>query len=223
MSGLRIVLRGLHDTFENLAYFALISLFWWACQFSVVFGPAATLALFIHADPRHGTVTDRPSIQETLQLLYRNLWAAWRLVLIALPFVALLVYNAGYYGESTGVLGAVTPLWIALLVLCPAVIWSAFALSALEPRGAVAAYKTALLLVAARMPAVLLITLLLAIILPIGAVLVVPAAVFLPATVAAIFNRFVLTSLRVAIPDPLAPTAEREREGPEPRRRLFRR
>jgi hypothetical protein len=52
------------------------------------------------------------------------------------------------------------------------------------------------------------------------AILVVPFILFMPAFVAAVFNRFVLSSLRVSIPNPLEPTAERTAEGKE-RRRWF--
>jgi hypothetical protein len=53
---------------------------------------------------------------------------------------------------------------------------------------------------------------LMAVVALIAAVLVVPFIMFVPATVAAIFNRFVLAGLRIEIPDPLAPTPERAAE-----------
>jgi hypothetical protein len=222
MRGVRLVLRGLHDTFENLAYCAIVSLFWWVCQLLIVTGPAATIALFVHADPRHGTVTDRPSLEETLQLVRRNLWSGWRLILLALPVEALLVYNVGYYTRDNSVLSLATPLWVALLFLSPTIIRTAVAHSALDGRGAIDAYKASFRIVGGRLPTVLVILVLLAVILPIGAVLVIPLAMFLPSTVAAIFNRLVLTSLRLEIPDPLAPTVERVAEGNPARRRIWR-
>src|SRR3954463_14269949 len=101
MTGLRLVGRGLHDTFENLAYFCIATLLWWVAQFTIVLGPPATIALYTHTDPRHGTVTDRPTLAETARAAISNFWPAWKLVLIQLPFIALFVYNVGYYGAST--------------------------------------------------------------------------------------------------------------------------
>lgn len=219
MSGVRLVLRGLHDTFENLVYFAIASLAWWACLFTVVLGPAATVALFAHADPRHGTATDRPSLGETKAIVLRNLWSSWKLVLVVAPLVLLLVFNIGFYADSSSPLRVTILLWAFLLILAVPILGSALSLVALDRREPLAALKTGFILVGARLPAVLVMLLLLAVIVPIGVALVIPAALFLPATIAAIFNRFVLTTLRIAIPDPLAPTAEREAEGPEPRRR----
>lgn len=218
MSGVRLVLRGLHDTFENLVYFAVVSLGWWICVLTIVLGPAATIALFVHADPRHGTVTDRPSFAETRAIVARNLWSAWKLVLIVLPLALLLVFNIGFYAESDSPFRVTILLWIFLLILAAPVLLTAFALVALDRREPIAALKSGFILVGARLPAVFVLLVLLTPIVLLGSALVIPAACFLPATIAAVFDRFVLTTLRVTIPDPLVPTPEREAEGPEKRR-----
>lgn len=219
MTGFRLVFRGLHDTFENLISFAVVSLAWWACLATIVLGPAATVALFVHADPRLGTTTDRPSLGETKQIVRSHLWSSWKLVLAVLPLVLLLVFNIGFYASSANPLRVTIMLWSFLLLLAVPIVGAALSLVALGGREPIAALKTAFVLVGARLPTVAAVLLLLAVIVPLGVALVIPAALFLPATIAAIFDRFVLTTLRIAIPDPLAPTAEREAEGPEPRRR----
>jgi hypothetical protein len=56
---------------------------------------------------------------------------------------------------------------------------------------------------------VLIVAVLLWVLLVLSVVLVVPLVMFLPATLAAIFNRFVFDALNVKVVDPLSPTDER--------------
>ena len=221
MTGFRLVGRGLHDTFENLAYFVLASLLWWLAQATIIFGPPATIALFRHADPRIGTGIDRLSFTETITLMRTRFITAWKLFLIAAPVMALVFYNLGYYSSTESAIGAITPFWIALLCVCFVVNGTAFAVTAIAEKPAWPSFKSAFVLVGYGLPTMLVIILLLAVIIPIGLFLVIPALMFLPPMVAAIFNRFVLASMQVDIPDPLTPTAERAAENSTKRRRFF--
>ncbi len=221
MNGARLVGRGLHDTFENLISYVMVTMTWWCCIFLVVPGPAATLALFAHADPRHGMLSDRMTWSETLRFIGRNLWRAWGLALLTIPVMALLIYNVIFYSSGDTILGVLTPLWCVLFLFAFATTMTAFSLFALEQLDFKTTIEIAALMVGAHIPRVIVLTLLLWIVLLVGTVLIVPTAMFLPMTVAATFNRFVLSSRKIDIPDPLAPTAERLAEGKTGKRKWW--
>jgi hypothetical protein len=219
MNGARFVGRGLADTYENLVYFTLLSMVWWVCVFTVILAPAATIALFTHADPRIGTLNDRPTPSETLRLVLRSVWRGWRLALLALPVLLLLSYNIAFYGTRTSAIGILSPLWLFLFVIGLLIAASAFAIEALrDEERALAAGKLAIVIVGAHLFHAVLMILLTVAVGAVFAVLIVPFILFFPATLAAIFNRFVLFGLRVAIPNPLDPTPERTAEGKERRK-----
>jgi hypothetical protein len=221
MNGARLVGRGLHDTFENLIGYVIMTIAWWLCVFLVVPCPSATRALFIHADPRHGTLTDRPSWNETVSYIWDGLWRSWRLALLTLPVLLILIYNVFLYDNGDSPFGVFTPLWTVLLFFGCAITASAYSLSALDDVDAKTAVKRAAILVVSRAPQIIVLNLLLLIILTVGTLLVVPTAMFLPMTVAATFNRFVLSTRNITIPDPLAPTDERLAEGKSSRRKWW--
>jgi len=219
MNGARIVGRGLADTYDNLIYFALLSLVWWVCLFTVILGPAATIALFAHADPRIGTLNDRLSPSETIWLIVRSIWRGWRLALLILPILLLLSYNIAFYGTRTSAIGILSPLWLFLFVIGLMIAASAFAIEALRAEErALAAARLAIIMVGAQLPRAVLVMLLTIAVGAVFAVLIVPFILFFPATVAAISNRFVLSGFRIAIPNPLDPTPERAAEGKERRK-----
>lgn len=214
MNGARLVLKGLKDTYEHLIYFTLVTLLWWVCALLIIPGPAATLVLFQHADPRIGTLKDRPNWSETMRLIWVNLWRGWRLALLTLPALLLVIYNIGFYGGNTNALGLLAPLWFFLFLIGYLISLSTFAIAALlDEQRARSAAKLAFILVGAKLPHGLLLLLCLAIVMLIGSVLVVPAIMFGPATIAATVNRFVLAGLRVEIPNSLEPTPELLAEG----------
>jgi uncharacterized membrane protein YesL len=221
MNGARLVGRGLADTYDNLVYYTLISLMWWGCLATIVLAPAATLALFAHADPRIGTAKDRPAPSETIRYILQHIWRGWRLALITVPVLLLLTYNIAFYGTRTSAIGILAPFWFFLSVIGFMITVAAFSISVqLEEKRAFRVAKLAAILVAARLGHALLMIALTFVVALIAAVLVVPFIMFVPATVAAIFNRFVLTGLRIEIPDPLAPTPERAAEA-QKRRKWF--
>jgi uncharacterized membrane protein YesL len=218
MQGARLVLRALSDTFEQLITYIIATLGWWLCLLLIVPAPAGTLALFAHTDPRHGTLTDRMSFEETVRFVLENLWRGWRLVLITMPLTLLLLHNLIFYWGTGSVFSAFAPVWIVLLVVIGLVSLTAVSLAAMESLRAVEAVKAAVPIVIGRFPTVLAMLLVLVIVILFGSVLVVPAILFLPATIAATFNRLALTSRRIEIPNANAPTPERLAEGKERRK-----
>lgn len=219
LKGARYVGRGLKDTYDNLVHFTLMSLAWWICVLSVVLAPAATLALFAHADPRIGTSRDRPSAGETIRFVIGNVWRGWRLGLLTLPVVLLLSYNIAFYGARTSALGILAPLWLLLFLISVLITASAFAIQALlEERRALASIRLSAIMVGAHLGHALLMLVLIVGFAMVFAVLIVPFIFFTPAFIAAVLSRFTLSSLRVSIPDPLEPTPERAAEGKERRK-----
>ncbi|MGH2562161.1 MAG: hypothetical protein ACRDJH_24135 [Thermomicrobiales bacterium] len=211
MRGLRIVLRGMKDTFEHLLPFTMASLGWWLCVFLIVPAPGATIALFRLTDPRVSSELERQSIRQSVDVIWANLRRGWGVAALTVPILLILVINLATVGSAAR-LAILVPLWAILLLLGVAATLSAFALAALFDQPALDAVKHSLLLTGARLPRALFVVVLLWLIVFLGTVLVVPLFMFLPAAVAAAANRMVLDGLGVEIYDPLAPTEERLRE-----------
>jgi uncharacterized membrane protein YesL len=212
MRGIRIVLKGLHDTLEHLLSFTLASMAWWIGVVLIVSAPAATLALFSQTDPRIGTEKDRPSWQETLSYMRSQFLCAWGLALISAPLIAVLLVNITTMRPGENDFGFLSPVWLFLLLVASLITAGAFAGVALLDLTAVEAMKRSALLLAAHLPRALVVAFLLWIVIVICSVLIVPLFTFLPATVAATVNRFVLDANKIEVVDPLAPTEERRLE-----------
>ena len=211
MRGVRIVLRGLSDTFENLLPFSLASLGWWLAALTLVLGPGATVALYRVTDPRLASQLDRPGWRESFAVARRANRAGWSVALVALPLVAVLLVNLSSFRAGQG-LGVLTPLWVVLLWLIGAATACTFALMALLGAGPLADLKRGALLVVAHLPRTLVVGVLTWLLVGVAGVLVVPFFTLAPALVASIASRFVLDTLGVPVADPLLPTDERRRE-----------
>ncbi len=207
MGTLRLIGRGLTDTLESLLPFVLLTLAWWVCLFLVIPAPAATVTLAAMTDPRRGV--DRPDWREALGVARRSLWRGWGVVLPFLPFIAVLLANLSYYGGGTDYWGVLVPLWTLLLLFALAGALYAFAVAGLTDVTAWSATKRAGLLVLRRPGRALVVAVMVLFASAVGAVLVVPLVMFVPALTAAVVNRVVLDGLGLPVLDPLAPTAER--------------
>jgi uncharacterized membrane protein YesL len=209
MRGIRIVGRGLHDTLERLLTFTLLSLAWWPFVAILITAPAATLALFAHADPRIGTEKDRMSARETLAFMRAHFFQSWGLAAITAPVIVVLLINLATIRADENKFGVLAPVWLFLLLIATFITAVAFVHVALLDFQVIPAVKRSALLTAAHVPRVLIVAVLLWVLLVLSVVLVVPLVMFLPATLAAIFNRFVFDALNVKVVDPLSPTDER--------------
>jgi uncharacterized membrane protein YesL len=207
MSTLRLIGQGLTDTLESLLPFVLLTLAWWVCLCLVIPAPAATVTLAAMVDPRRAV--DRPDWREVLGAVRRNLWRGWGVLLPPLPFVAVLLANLSFYGERTDHWDVLVPLWTVLLVFALAVALYAFAVAGLTEATAWSATKRAGLLVVRRPGQALVVAVVVLFVIAVGALLVVPLVMFVPALTAAVVNRVVLDGLGLPVLDPLAPTAER--------------
>lgn len=206
------MLKGLSDTLEHLLPFTIASLAWWVAVLTVVLAPGATIALFRAADPRATSDFNRPSLRESFATARREFGLGWRLALVCLPVIAVLLWNLRFYGLNGSGVSLLAPLWIVLLLVAIVVSAAAFSMAALYDQPWRASLSAAAVQAATELPTALVISLLLWPVLILGGLLVVPIFMFLPATAAAVVNRFVLAGRGEAIPDPLAPTEERARE-----------
>jgi uncharacterized membrane protein YesL len=212
MRGFRIVLKGMHDTFEHLLTYTLASMAWWLGVLPIVTAPAATLALFTQTDPRIGTEKDRPTWRETLSYARAHFFQAWGLALMTVPLIAVLIVNIVTIRPGENDFGVLAPIWLFLLLIAALITTGGFAGVALLGQRPVEALKRSALLTAAHLPRALIVAVLLWLVIVISSVLIVPLFTFLPALVAATVNRFVLDVHGVDVVDPLTPTEERRRE-----------
>jgi uncharacterized membrane protein YesL len=219
LRGVRIVLRGLSDTLEHLLPFSLASLAWWLAVFTVVSAPGATLALFRVADPRTTSEIDRPSMRESVDFARHSLDRGWRLALVCLPIIAVLLWNLRHYRLGQSRVAILTPLWIVLLLAAIFVTATAFSIAAVLDQPWRSSLAYAATQSGRQLPTVLVISVVLWPLFLLGGLLVVPIFMFLPATFAAVVNRFVLASQGIAVPDPLVPTDERAIEEARSRER----
>jgi hypothetical protein len=210
VAGVRLIGRGLSDTLEHLLTFTLYSLAWWVGVLLVVTAPAATMALFAMTDPR--LVIAQPELRDAFRTARAGFRRGWAVALLTIPVPLVLANNLVFYGGRDSLFGWLAPFWLFLFVLALAAALSTFAVAALTDARPLAALRTGALLTAVHPLRAGIVVVLLWFLLAIGGVLVVPLVMFLPATVAATVNRFVLTGLQIDIPDPLKPTDERLQE-----------
>lgn len=213
MRFIRLVGKGISDTLERLLPFTLLTLAWWPCALLIVpLGPA-TVALFAMTDPRR--LVEEVERHEAIEVGHRSWRRGWLILLATAPLVLVLAVNIGTFNTEQSRLVVLVPLWTILLLLIVA--WAATSLSvaALLEAPAGPALRRAGRLVGERPVQSLLLAAVVCLLVALGAVLVVPLVLFVPAMVAAIVNRFVVDGLGIPVVDPLEPTAERRHEDVE--------
>lgn len=209
MRFIRLVGTGISDTLERLLPFSLLTLAWWPCALLLVpLGPA-TVALFAAADPRR--LVAEVERGEVVAVGRRSWRRGWLILLATIPLLVVLGVNLRAFSGGSRLV-VLVPLWTILLVLIAG--WAAVSLSvaALLDVPAGAALRRAGVLVGGRPVQTVLLVIVLWLLIALGALLVVPLVLFVPAMVAAIVNRFVLDALGIPVVDPLEPTAERRAE-----------
>ena len=226
MRGLRIVGRGLRDTYDNLFGFSLASVGWWLASLPVLilwpfiswvallgfllFGPGATVTLFHVTDPRRSI--DRPDVREALALFRGNVVFGWKMAAATLIVPVVLLNNLVAFGRSNTWLAGLAPLWTVLLVIAVVFLLVGFAVAGMFG-GPVSTTlrRTAYVLVAAPFRSLFVTAMMLLFIL-LGTLMVIPLILFVPALVAATLDRHVARAFDLAIVDPNTPTDERVRE-----------
>ncbi len=225
MRALGLFRRGMRDTYEHFLPFSAATLGWWAVMalpvaLAAVLGwigfllflavPGATASLFAFTDPRR--TIDRPGIAELAAAFRRSLRPGLAVATITVPVIALLGWNIAYYGDSRSRFAVLVPLWSVLFLMAVAVALAAFALTGLFNLGAMAAVKRAFVLTGSAPLRSFMILVILGLITGLGALLVIPLLLVVPAMITATMNRFVLDRLGIVVVDPLMPTDERLHE-----------
>lgn len=225
MRGVRLLGRGLSDTFEHLLPFSAATLAWWAAvalpaAMVAIIGwpglilfapvPGAAVALFAFADPRRAV--ERPSVTDVFASFKRGVVPGLIVVLITVPLVIVMAGNIRFYGSNAGGLGVILPLAAALFVLTVGGALAALSVVALLEQPAFAALRTGFLVIFTAPLQALFLFIVLWLITALGALLVIPILLVVPALIVATVNRFVLDRLNIPVLDPLAPTEERRHE-----------
>lgn len=207
---LRLLGKGLSDTFEHLLPFAVFSVLWWIGVFLVPLAPGATVALFAMTDPRHQT--NQPDWRVAFAIARRNLGKGWLLAAVPLPLLLVLAWNLWFYLGRDSRFGVLVPVWFVFLGLTASVLLATFAVAGLSEQPIGETLKQGLGVVMLSPFRWLVLTLIGYLMIALGTVLVVPLIFFVPAMLAAIVNRAVLFGLGIKVFDPLEPTPEREVE-----------
>jgi uncharacterized membrane protein YesL len=212
MRGLHIVLKGLSDTLEHLLPFTLASLGWWLGIVSILFGPGATQALFRITDPRIISELERPGIRPGFSNPFKLDGRVWGVAALTVIPTAVLLANLSWSSESSAIWTLLIPIWLILLVSFCVIGLMSLAIVSLFKNSGREAIRIAAVLAYGRPGCTIPFLLALAPVVVICVGLVVPAFLFLPALIAASFNRLVLDGLGIPIHDPLAPSDERRIE-----------
>jgi uncharacterized membrane protein YesL len=231
---LRVVGRGLRDTYDNLYSFCMASVLWWMATLPVVllwpiipgfallgfllFGPAATLALFAATDPRRAV--SRPDLAEMLAIWRSRLTYSWKLIAVTLPIPLVLFNNILVFGGSSDALATLTPLWTVLFVIMVSLTLVAFGVAAMFELSIRETLKRAVYVLVAAPFRTLFVLAWIVILIVLGAVMVVPLILFVPALVGAILDRHLVQVFKLEVIDPNTPTEERllERKDAQPGR-----
>ncbi len=225
MRGLGLLRRGIRDTYEHFLPFSAATLAWWAIAalpvgVSAVLGliglllfllvPGATVSLFAFTDPRR--TTNRLDIAELAAAFRRTFLPGLAIAAIMVPVIALLLWNIAYYGDNGSQFGVLVPLWSVLFILALNVALVAFALTGLLDLGAMESIKRAFVLTGSAPLRSFMILVVLGLITGLGALLVLPLLLIVPALITATMNRFVLDRMGIVVVDPSTPTDERLQE-----------
>ncbi len=210
MRGLRLIGRGLADTFEHLLGYVVASVGWWLALVTVIAAPAATVALFSFTDPRKSI--DRPEWRDVLADVRRGFRRGWAVTLIVLPILTVLLLNLYSWGGTDSSFAFLAPFWLVLMVIGLAVGLGAYATVGLMDSSLRDAFKWGAYVVASAPFRTLFMMTMFLVYLVVGGLLVVPLILIVPALIAATVNRLVLGQLGIAVVDPLSPTDERLHE-----------
>jgi len=179
---------------------------------SILFGPGATQALFRITDPRIISELERPGIRPGFSNPFKLDGRVWGVTALTVIPTAVLLANLSWWNDSSSVWTLLIPIWLILLVSFSVIGLMSFTIVSLFKNSGREAIRIAAVLAYGRPACTIPFLLALAPVVVICVGLVVPTFLFLPALIAATFNRLVLDGLGIPIHDPLAPSDERRIE-----------
>jgi len=227
--------RAIRDTFDQILPFMLGSILWWIASFIPFFafaalgsalptilgeavlilgliigaGPATTL-LAKWVDPR--LVIDRPSWRDLGAWFREYAVRAWIVAAIVFTALGILVLNLAFYAQSGTLFSILVPLWLFLIVIGVILAFTALSIVSLTDATPRQAFRRAGFVIASAPLQSLLLAAWIVVTTLIGLALIVPLILLTPPLILAATNRLVLNQLQIHIPDPNAPTDEREVE-----------
>ncbi len=228
---LRILGRGARDLYEQFAYFMMLSFAWVLAAVPMFVGytllamsplllpvaiftaflvPPATVTLFALTDPRR--IVDRPDLREMGHIFADSVKRSWTIALATVPLLAILLWNAIYFGGTETFLAAMVPLWLLMFVFLFALTLYMLSLAGLMASGLRNAFRGGMYVLVSRPFVSLGISVFVLAIGTVFTVTVLPMVTIGPPLFAAIVNRLVLTELKVPVIDPNQPTNERQWE-----------
>lgn len=207
---IKLVWRGIRDLFEQFLNLTWFSLVWWLCVILVVPGPPATVALYAMADPRRQVST--PEFRDAVEVFRSAIRRSWGIFLFTVPLMAILIWNLYFFGGTSALLAAMSPLWLIMLVLIWVLMLYAYAVAATMESGTRNAFRGAMFVLVSRPFVSIALSVFSVVLITVMTITVVPMVLFGPALIASIVNRVVLYVLEVEVIDPSAPTTERSHE-----------
>jgi hypothetical protein len=203
------ILRSVSTTTDNLFIYTIYSLLWWVGIAVIISAPAATISLFRVTDPRSVLDDNRPAFRDVGKLISSVFRRSWILTILFAPVAFVAIVNLAIYAGDQSRLSILVPFWIATLLILLLVGTASASVVGLQNAG----WKDAIIsagVAITRRPLAAVVNFGAGIlIIMIGAVLVVPLFLIVPAMICAIVNRYVLRSLDLAVPEPLQPSPER--------------
>ncbi len=235
MRGFSNLWRAIRDTFDQILPFMLGSILWWIAVFIpfIVFvalgaalptllgyalvivgliigaGPATTL-LAKWVDPR--LIVDRPSWRDLGDWAREYAVRGWIVAAFAFTALGVLLLNLVFYAQSGSLFTVLVPLWLFLIVIGAIVAFISLAIVSLTDATPRQAFRRSGYVIASAPGQSLILALWILVTVLVGAALVVPLVLLTPPLILAATNRLVLNQLQIPIPDPNAPTDEREVE-----------
>lgn len=227
----KILWRGMRDLYDQFAYFMMLSFAWVLAALPLIVGytliaitplflplaiftaflvPPATVTLFALVDPRR--IVDRPDMRETAHIFADAVKRSWAIAAATIPLIAILVWNATFFGGTDSFMAFLVPLWLVMAIFLFILMLYMFSLAGLMESGLRNAFRGGMYVLVTRPFVSVFLSLFILAVGFLFSVTVLPMVTVGAPLFAAIVNRMVLTELKVPVIDPNQPTSERQWE-----------
>lgn len=228
MAFFKILLRGMRDVYDQVAYFIVLSVIFCICclpvilmyasvQFSFVaipllilssvLIPPALIVLYSLADPRR--ILDRPERREVVSMFRQVFVRSWKIAICTFLPLTMIAWNIAFFRGSGHILEIFIPLWIVMWILLFVLTQYCFSLAGTHESGVRNAFRGGMFVMIKYPFRSVFLSLFILIIGYAAALSLLPMLLIGPGFFAAIVTRFVFDALDVYVLDPESPTDER--------------
>ena len=221
----------MRDLYDQFAYFMLLSIVWVVAALPMFVGytllavtplffplaiftaflvPPATVTLYALVDPRR--IVDRPDLREIAHIFADSVKRSWMIAAATVPVIAILVWNANFFGGTDSYMAFLVPLWLVMAVFIFILMLYMFSLAGLMESGLRNAFRGGMYVLLTRPFVSMFLSLFILVTGFLFTATVLPMVTIGAPLFAAIVNRMVLTELKVPVIDPNQPTNERQWE-----------